>query len=461
MESHTALRLTHPLLVSTLILFTLAALLFAVACGDEANKSPSDVVLIVLDTTRADRLSVYGHERPVSPNLEKLARDSVVYERAWSTASWTLPSHASLLTGQYPTAHGAHITPFTDPDSNGKNPAHLRESAVTIAELLGGRGYRSAAFAGAGWLSPEFGLLQGYEVQDAENNRTLPAKQISDRALDWIDSLADDEPMHLLLNYFDPHWPYDPKPPFNRFAKGREHIKIPSLGDVLGGKKPSEEQIQKMLDLYDGEIEYMDRHVGRVLDALRRTGRYDNAMIVVIADHGELFGEHGDLGHGAWLWEELVRIPLIVHYPGGRNGGTRETAMVSTVDILSWIGAELELSLPADVNGMAVGERKLVLAEEFPNGLFLKFGGDEMSRSLVAGVKWPWKLISKNNGVRYLFRLEDDPAETTAIEDTTVIDAVRSSIEATQSSIIVPEVDRTRKLSPDAEAQLRELGYLE
>lgn len=456
------MRPSHTVHSSTLLLISLAAAVFTLGCGSaEPETKPSDVVIIVLDTTRADHLSLYGYNRPVSPNLEKLALDAVVYERAWTTASWTLPSHASLLTGQYPTAHGAHMTPLTDDDSNGKNPAHLRESATTVAELLGERGYRTAAFAGAGWLSPEFGLLQGYEVRDAENNRTLPGVAISNRALAWMSKLEDDEPMHLLLNYFDAHWPYDPKPPYDKFAKGKEHIRVPTLGDMFNGKSPTPEQMLKMLDLYDGEILYMDQHVGRVLDALREEGRYDDAMIVVIADHGELFGEHGSSGHGGWLWEELVRVPLIVKYPGGKGGGTRESAMVSTVDVLSWIGAELDLPLPDDVDGVPVGDRSIVLAQEFPNGLLLKLGGDNISQSLVAGIEWPWKLISHKSGKNELFRIGDDPLEAKKVEDAARIDALLANIDATQSALVIPEIDRGRTMSPEAEKQLRELGYLE
>ena len=433
--------------------------LLAAHCAPSAPRT--DVVIVVVDTTRADRLSVYGHDRPTSPHLEALARDGVVFERAWSTASWTLPSHASLLTGQYPTAHGAHMTPFTDSDSNGANPAHLREEAVTLAELLGARGYRTAAFAGAGWLSPEFGLLQGYEVRDAENNRTLPAAAITNRALRWLEGLHADEPMHLLVNYFDPHWPYDPKPPYDRYAKSGKRVKLPSLSELLNGVETTPAQRTRMLDLYDGEIEYMDHHIGRLLDGLRKSGRYEDAMIVVIADHGELFGEHGHIGHGAWLWEELVRVPLIVKYPGNRGAGTRETASVSTVDVLRWVGDELGLELPADVSGKPVGARELVLAEEFPSQLFLKMGGDELDRKLVAGVHWPWKWIAGADGEGSLFRIAEDPGEEQPVADDAVVADLRERVRGVQSELVAPEVDRTRRMSPEAEQQLRELGYIE
>jgi len=435
--------------------------LLAAACTEAGPGRTPDVILIVLDTTRADRLGMYGHTRPSSPNLDAFALDGVVYDRAWSVASWTLPAHASLLTGQYPTAHGARITPFTDQDSNGSNPAHLREEAVTLAELLRDGGYRAAAFAGAGWLAPEFGLLQGYEVQDAANNRTLPAEQISNRAIRWLQRIPREQPVHLLVNYFDPHDPYDPKPPYDRYARGRPDVRMPGVGELIAGVKPSAEQLQKMLDLYDGEIEYMDFHVGRLLETLRRLGRYDDAMIVVIADHGELFGEHDSTGHGAWLWEELVRIPLIVKYPGGRSAGERDDSTVSTVDILTWIGSELDLALPDDTSGLPAGERELAILQEFPTRLLVKHGGEEMDRDLTAGVDWPWKLIESTRGESLLFRLDADPGEREVVDDDTSAHSIREAVDRVQSQIQVAEPDRGRAMSPEAAARLRELGYIE
>lgn len=429
-------------------------------CNAVAPVNP-DVIVIVLDTTRLDRLGSYGNQRSLTPQIDEFAADSVVYERAWSTSSWTLPAHASLLTGRYVTAHGAHMTPATSADSNGPNPARLVDSAVTLAELLQPRGYRTAAFAGAGWLSPEFGLLQGYEIQDAVNNRTLPAREVSDRALHWLAGVREDEPVHMLVNYFDAHWPYEPAAPFDRHARNRPGVELPSLADVIGGIAPSEAQILLMRDRYDGEIEYVDQQVGRLLAGLRQLGRYRDAFIVILADHGELFGEHGEFGHGAWLYEELIRIPLIVHYPRARGRGTRVDAPVSIVDVLTWISQELELELPDQVDGLPVGARDFVLAEETPNHLFVKYRGEALNRNLVAGIRWPWKLVETSRGQRQLYRLDAQQLEQAVEADPRREAEIADAILATRSALVPPPPHPVREISSEALDQLRSLGYAE
>lgn len=167
-------------------------------------------------------------------------------------------------------------------------------------------------------------------------------------------------------------------------------------------------------------------------------------------------GEHGDLGHGAWLWEEVMRVPLVVHYPGGRGAGARIQQSVSTVDVLTWIGAELDLELPDDVNGLAIGERTVVLGEEWPNGIF-RAGG--LDRDLVAGVQWPWKLIVSNHGE--LFRIDRDPHESEPIVDAKTDAAVARAIYGARSSLVAPAPGAPREMSPEALEQLRELGYVE
>jgi len=447
-------------LVLVLIIITVA--------GCAGPKKPTDVILVVMDTTRADHLSVYGYERETTPNLESFASEAVVYERAWSTSSWTLPGHASLLTGRYVTAHGAHMRPDLAPDSLGDNPPRLPESVVTAAELLAEKGYHTAAFAGAGWLAPEFGLLQGYSVKDAKNLRDVSAGELTDRAIKWLDAIPPGEPVHLLLNYFDAHWPYKPPDGFDIFsggtgsARGPGHDKrsrppIPADSDLAG-------KLKAAIALYDGEIRYVDQQIGRLFEALRRLGRFNDALIAVVADHGESFGEHGAMGHGAWLYETVLRIPFIVRWPGGRNGGTRVEHPVSIVDMAPIIAHETGVKFADDIDGLPPGQRKLALAEEVPSALFKKHvvkGKTPLDRDLIAGIRWPRKLIINMPGSPELFRLDRDPGENQNLADGRLEARLLRDTLRVVSSLKPPEPEAPHPMSEEARARLKALGYME
>ncbi len=441
---------------------TIVFVLLAACTGDVFR--PHDVILIVMDTTRADHLGIYGYARNISPRLDRFAQEAEVYHRAWSPSSWTLPAHASLLTGNYPTTHGAHMRPDRDPDSLGENPAYLSEAAITLAEMLSERGYHTAAFAGAGWLAPEFGLLQGYSVQDAENLRTIPAQEITDRASAWIDSVPSGEPIHLLVNYFDPHGPYDPPEGYDIFPAAKQKIEKPSKPPEVGTPEFTEwsEQIRQInIDRYDGEIMYMDHHIGRLLDKLRSVGRFEDALIVIVADHGEGFGRNGVLGHGAWLYESLVRIPFLVHRPKGRNGGTTLEHSVSLVDVLPIVSAETGLPLPHGLDGVPVGQRNLVLAEEIPSALFIKYG-KKLDRELHAGIRWPLKLIVNIPGPLELYRLDRDPQETQNLADSKEEAELQRLVSAAFASLEPPPISaEVRPMSAEARERLQAQGYLE
>ena len=442
------------------------ALLWQVACGSDAFK-PRDVIVIVMDTTRADHLGVYGYSRDVSPRLDAFANDAEVYRNAWSPSSWTLPAHASLLTGRYPTAHGAHMRPDRDPDSLGKNPAYLSDQAITLAEMLKERDFHTAAYAGAGWLAPEFGLLQGYTVQDAQNLRDIQAQELTDRASAWIDTVPEGEPLHLLVNYFDPHGPYDPPEGYDTFPAAKKKIEKPILPTEVGKLTPEEivERLSEIrhivVDRYDGEIMYMDNHIGRLLDKLRAVGRYDDALIVIVADHGEGFGEKGALGHGAWLYEPLIRIPFIIHRPGGRNGGTQVDHLVSLVDVLNIVAEETGLELPPHLDGLPVGARALVLAEEVPSALFKK-QRSSLDRDQLAGIRWPLKLIVNIPGPTELYRLDRDPGEKENLADGQAEIELRGLVASAFAALeVAPIPMATRPMSPESRERLKAQGYLE
>jgi arylsulfatase A-like enzyme len=451
----------------------LAALLLA--CGRGASP---DVILITLDTTRVDHVGAYGYERDVTPALDSLAAEGVLYERAWSTAPWTLPAHASMFTGKHPTSHGAHfnaeagearLSEAIDPRLRRQSATasqikvnRLGESAVTLAELLRERGYATAAFVGGPWLAPVFGLLQGYETQHATVDELSgrPANELTDAAIAWLEAVPPERPVHLLLNYFDPHSPYAPPRGYDDFPHARTPLVWGEDAVIRSGRLPAEQR-RAYVDRYDGEIRFMDHHLGRLLQALRAAGRYDSALILVVADHGETFGEHGLFGHARWLYEELLRVPLVIRFPHGRDGGTAVSDQVSVVDLLPVVAAEVGFELPPDVEGVPLGQRELVLAEVFRDALGIRIYGKRFDRELAAAIRWPWKLLLDDAGRAELYDLSADPAELRDRTGAAQEVALREALAAARAALVPPATQAAAEVTPETHKRLRELGYVE
>jgi arylsulfatase A-like enzyme len=455
-------------------LFVLLGCVAALACGVFPGSSP-DVILVTLDTTRADHLGVYGYQRDITPRLDGFARDAVTFRRAWSAGAWTLPAHASMLTGKQVSSHGARfdmsasnvaLSDLLEGDFFEKHKAsRLPDDEITLAELLIERGYVTAAFAGGPWLAPPFGLMQGYQVKDAdvETVEGRSAEELTDRAIRWIEGVPRRQPLHLLVNYFDPHSPYAPPPGFDDLPGAKIPLD-PAQSEIFvnGGRKLTKRQRRAVIDRYDGEIRYMDHHFGRLVDALKRSGRYDRALIIAVGDHGELFGEHGFMGHGRWLYESVARIPLLVRFPGGRGAGTSEEVPVSQVDLLPMVGSELSLDLPRGIDGLPIGSREQVLAEAFRDPFSVKSYGDRYDRDLSALVRWPWKLIATDTGHREFYRLNVDPFERRDRPGAEVARTLeRALTEAVRS--LTPRLETTPPtgVTPELRESLQELGYIE
>ncbi|MFG0318918.1 MAG: sulfatase [Planctomycetota bacterium JB042] len=346
------------------------ALLFAFAvlgpaCSDGGPPRPS-IVLITLDTTRADHLGCYGYRRATSPRIDALARESTVYERATAVTSWTLPTHASMFTGKLPTSHGARYDaegPFDLSKAIGDGFEGFRARGIddrerTLAAILGEAGYRTGAAVAGPWLLSVFGLAQGFDSYDdsgIDHINGRRADSITDAGLAFVDEANDDDaPFFLFLNYFDAHAPY--VPPGERYA--RLFAPGPLTRENVG--KP-----EFQVALYDAEIAFMDEHVGRLLDGLKERGLYDDAWIFVTADHGELLWEIGGLsGHGISLSEPEIHVPLIVKAPGGAAAG-REARRVDQTDLLPTILEHLELPLPEGVQGHPLARVAHPIVSEF------------------------------------------------------------------------------------------------
>jgi arylsulfatase A-like enzyme len=303
----------------------LCALAAAAACGPPAPPRARQVLVLSLDTLRADHLSLYGYERATSPALEALAREATLYTRAQAAAPWTLPSHASMFTGLYPYEHGAHTWPIEDlaaladrgwNDLNNVGP--LEPHHLTLAEAFAQEGFATGAIvANMAFMDARFGVAQGFD--DYDQGRA-PVDDVSARALAWIDAHAE-EPFFLFVNYMDTHRPYNCTPRDGAWPSGAEHgnVLVPLTPLVLDlAEEVPPELLTAAVDQYDTAIANLDEGLGRLFDALRARGHYDDMLIVVTSDHGEyvhlagLVLEHSDVDPPA-----AARARLTQHWPRG------------------------------------------------------------------------------------------------------------------------------------------------
>jgi arylsulfatase A-like enzyme len=309
----------------------LVASVLAVACGRDTRP---DVLLIVLDTVRADHLSAYGYPRDTTPALAAFARDAVVYRNAIAPDTWTASSHASLFTGLMPTEHGVR---YVGAEHSTAGVHALADGIPVLAERLRDAGWKTAAFVGNdGFLDPVFGLGRGFERYQRKD--MLPAANLVATVVPWLER-RQGRSVFLFLNVMDAHEPYAALPPYDAMFPGRSDG---APAKPVPGITPDAATTAHWISQYDGELRYVDDRLAELFAALRATGRYDAALIVVTADHGELFGEHGRWGHGGAPVRELVHVPLIVKYPGNARRGV-EDRPVSLVDVPATILAELGL----------------------------------------------------------------------------------------------------------------------
>ena len=336
------------------------------ACGVESR--PQSAVIIVIDTLRADHLGSFGYDPPTSPNLDGLQDDSwILFKNAYAHSPWTLPSFGSILTSMPPPVHRAGERLVVN-DAGAKQFYRLQKEVRTVAEILGEEhGFRTAAFVNNPYLSPRFGLDRGFERYDHVSKthwETRPASRMVDLATDWLSGLQRDDRFLVLLHFLDPHIYYDPPARFaSKFVGSVRAVERPDptiyLGSILDGIVPTNDDQTFLRGLYDGEIAYVDEQVGRFLDFLEKRDVLDSTAIVITADHGEEFWDHGSFEHGQALYDELVHIPLWLKLPAGsRFESSRPPAgvtdrLVCHVDILPTLLDLLELETSTPMMGQS------------------------------------------------------------------------------------------------------------
>ncbi len=448
----------------------LAAALAALASGCDAPRAAArpDVILIMIDTLRPDHLGSFGYGRDTSPAIDRFAAESLRFENAYAHAPVTRISVATLLTGLLPHETGILDAPV------------LPRAVDTLAERLARQGYRTEAVIGNYVLRAGRGYEQGFERYDdemsqVESQREWPeriAEHTTGRAIERLEQ-AGDQPLFLWIVYQDPHGPYTPPYAFaERFLREdpAEPRTVP-LNDGLSGRGgvPSYQQFRGSRDYhayvshYDGEIRYLDGQLRRLFDALKVQGRWDDALIVLTSDHGEGMGEHDYyFAHGEYLYEDQIRVPLVLRHGAGMSGVRRDR--VRLVDVAATILAAAGLPPDPRLRGRDLREPRADGADVFA-AMQSPLVADGDAFALVRG---GYKLIHTPGAERWeLYDLIADPSETTDLADDPAHAERRAEIAAELARLLALERARLAPgeappaLGDDERRLLEALGYLE
>ncbi len=329
-----------------------------------------NIILIVVDALRADHVSAYGYERPTTPNLDAwVAEPGAIFGDATALSTWTFPSNATLLTGRSPSSIGIQ---WSDPSSV------IPADEVMLAEYLHDVGYYTAGFVTAYYARGYIGFDQGFDhfsEHIGSDGSRARADEINELAIDWFENtwtpvLSGTQPLFLFLYYFDPHTWYNSPPPYDTLYDptytGTLTAEVYRDGQdiVAGNIVPTERDVQHLLALYDGDITYWDFYFDEMMAYLESVGLLENSIIVLTSDHGEMFGEHGQWTHRNSLYEEVLRVPLMIRYSGHISAGLVISHPVQTIDIapsiLDWIG----LPIPSHLEGKSL--RSLISGNDIP-----------------------------------------------------------------------------------------------
>lgn len=477
------------ILLTVLVLCVGVACFFVFRAGD---RRPS-IVLISIDTLRPDHLGCYGYSRDTSPVIDKLAAEGTLFETVISSTSWTLPAHAALFTSLPDRVHGC-----TD------DLRWLDGSRETLAEALKAEGYTTAGFFSGPYLHPSFGFSQGFdsyhdctsysrESIDLLKSESLVgengqlSRDLMDRSHEditnpivlsevrsWLDSNSN-EPFFLFIHFWDVHYDYVAPAPYDTMFDPGYEGPVDGRNLLRATRKPEEwtqADVDHLRALYDAEIRYTDDTLGQIVDDLERLGILDSSVIAVTADHGEAFYEHGLFGHRWSLFDEEIRIPLVVRYPDVVPSGRRLTGQVEIIDIAPTL---LDLA-GAPPLPHAVGRSLVPLLEDPPGAWDDEPAVCELSVPAnrihqLALRSETWKLIFHFNKKTFnFFDLEADPGETSPVgleqspftlpEVEALYERTAKALEKVARSLPTPGERDTPPISEMTEAQLRSLGYL-
>ncbi len=488
-------RLAAPAALALLALTLAAGVAFS---GCAAPARPPNIVLIVVDTVRADRLSCYGYPRPTTPHIDTLCARGIRFDDVSSTSSWTLPAHASLFTGLLPSLHKAT-----------QEHTRLDGGPATLAELLGARGYATLGVSANPVVSVGSGLARGFdafaETWTSEYRAAgLAAMQHPNRVAvqRLLEEVPPDEPFFLFVNFIEAHGPYDPPEPHrSRFLRVPPDAPIVASARSRGtapyylGRAPiSEREFAVLSDLYDGEVARVDELVGELLSYLEESGRMRDTLLVLTSDHGENLGDHGHFRHVFSLYRTTVHVPLVLVLPDGSGAGEVRSEPASLLDLFATLLAAAGAPVPPGSGGRdlrappaaADGDAPIFAEYYYPLQaleLFRDAGPPEETRAVLrpylrrlrsveqGGLRFVWS----SDGRHELYDLAEDPGEQENLVGAPPLAERQRRLDAELDSLVEraggptplpelgsggPPTGAFGDLDPDSAERLRELGYL-
>ncbi len=392
--------------------FCLLFCLMLAGCGS-AHKS--NVVLVIVDTLRSDHLGCYGYSRNTSPCIDSLASQGVLYSCVTAGEPWTLPSMATIFTGLLPLQHNAR--------RRGDSYYGLDSSAETLAECLNHAGYSTAAFFNVIFMNPDFGFHEGFDHFDCfsslGSSSDRNAEQTVDAVLEWVDDNQTDAPLFLAVHFYDPHLTYSAPDSFADLWRDfsyrgdfdsswgqRETVVNVNRGAI----NLAPDDLYNLEAIYDGEIAYTDHETGRLLAGLRDRGITENALVILVSDHGEEFLDHDKMGHAHSLYQELLNVPLIISGPGFPPGEV-SALNVSQADILPTVLSVAGGEVPQGVYGVDL------LSPDFPGERSVPAGMSIEQKYVVTVRRDNLKVhLFEEGSTAFMFDLSIDPGEHEYLE---------------------------------------------
>jgi arylsulfatase A-like enzyme len=436
-----------------------AGLAVAAGCrGQTRTAAPQRVVLISIDTLRADHLGCYGYGRPTSPGIDALAREGILFEDVSAPSPWTLPSHASLLTGLYPSRHGLKA-----------HDRYLPATVPTLAALLGRAGFVTAGVVNSYNLGPRFGLDRGFQeflyVEEAAD-QAEPSTRITEQAMAWLRQHRDHR-LFLFVHYYDVHSDYRSRPRYEeQFVSPYRGVADGTTAQLMayreGRVRLEGKDAAHLIDLYDAGIRQMDDELQRLFAFLRDEKLLDGTLLILTSDHGEEFLERGGVLHGRTQFQEVMRVPLLMRGPG-LPAGRRDPATTSLLDVMPTVLGLLRIERPPSLDGEDLAPSWQGEAGRLGGRyLFGEADHNNAEPDVTRAVRHrSFKLhFNRLTGQRELFDLARDPGER--VDRTTSEPAVAADLKARLERFmqIRGEAAPPSRLTPEEIEKLRSLGYL-